>query len=44
MAKYAIFFSYTPDAWRSVRDDLLTAWPPVRRLVEAVGGTVDCFY
>ncbi len=44
MAKYAIFFSYNPEAWRPMLDspaDRLAA--PVRQLVEAVGGTVESF-
>lgn len=44
MAKYAIFFSYTPDAWRAMLDNPADRLAPVRQLAEAVGGTVESFY
>lgn len=44
MAKYAIFFSYTPDAWKSMIGSPADRLAPVRQLVEAVGGTVESFY
>jgi len=44
MPKYASFFTYTPEAWKAMMESPEDRTGAVRKLVESVGGKVDCFY
>ncbi len=44
MAKYALFFSYTPESWASMIKNPTDRSAAARQVVEAVGGTIESFY
>lgn len=44
MAKFAIFFSYAPQAWKAMLDSPSDRLAAVRQLAEAVGGNVESLY
>lgn len=44
MAKFAIFFSYTPEAWGSMLRNPSDRADAARQLAEAVGGSLESFY
>ncbi len=44
MAKFAIFFSYTAEAWRAMLDNPSDRAAAARQITEAVGGTLESFY
>jgi len=44
MAKYALFFSYTPESWASMMKNPTDRSAAARQVAEAVGGTLENFY
>jgi uncharacterized protein with GYD domain len=44
MAKYALFFSYTSDAWARMINNPGDRTSAVRQLVDSLGGTLECVY
>ena len=44
MAKFALFFSYTPDAWNRLLMKPSDRTAAVRQLMSGVGGTLESFY
>ncbi len=44
MAKYAFFFSYTPEAWASMMKNPTDRTAAARQVVEALGGTLESYY
>lgn len=44
MAKYAVFFSYSSDAWARMINNPGDRTAAVRQVVEAVGGTLESAY
>lgn len=44
MAKFAVFFSYTADAWKSMLDNPSDRAAAARKIAEAVGGTLESMY
>ena len=44
MPKYVSFFTYTPEAWKAMTESAEDRSPVVKKLVESVGGKVECFY
>ncbi len=44
MAKYALFVSYTPEAWASMIKNPTDRSSAARQVAEAVGGTLESFY
>ncbi len=44
MPKFAVFFSYTPQAWKAMLDEPADRLKPVRHLVEQAGGTLETYY
>ncbi len=44
MAKYALLFSYTSDAWARLIDNPSDRAAAARQMVDALGGTLECAY
>ena len=44
MAKYAMFFTYTSDAWARMINSPGDRAAAARQMVEAAGGTLECIY
>jgi uncharacterized protein with GYD domain len=44
MAKYAIFFTYTSEAWARMIQSPGDRTAAVRQLTDSVGGSVECVY
>ena len=44
MAKYALFFSYTPEAWAGMIKNPGDRSAAARQVAEAVGGTLESLY
>ena len=44
MAKFAIFFSYTPDAWQAMLDGPSDRAAAAQQVIESVGGTLESYY
>ena len=44
MAKYAMFFTYTSDAWARMINSPGDRAAVARQMVEAAGGTLECIY
>jgi len=44
MAKYAMFFTYTSDAWARMLSSPGDRAAAARQLVEAAGGSLECIY
>jgi uncharacterized protein with GYD domain len=44
MAKYVLFFSYTPEAWASMIKNPTDRSAAARQVAEAVGGRIESFY
>ncbi len=44
MAKYAIFFSYTPESWASMIKNPTDRSAAAQQAAEALGGTLESFY
>jgi uncharacterized protein with GYD domain len=44
MAKFVIFFSYTPEAWKAMLDKPSDRAAAASQIAEAVGGTVESYY
>lgn len=44
MAKYALFFSYTPEAWAKMIQNPSDRAATTRALVEPMGGTLESMY
>jgi uncharacterized protein with GYD domain len=44
MAKFAVFFSYSADAWKSMLDNPSDRTAAARKITEAVGGTLESMY
>ena len=44
MQKYAIFFTYTSDAWKAMTENPQDRSAAVKQLVEGVGGKLESFY
>lgn len=44
MAKFAVFFSYTPAAWKAMLEQPSDRAAAARQITEAVGGKLESFY
>ena len=44
MAKYALFFSYSPESWASMIKNPTDRSAAAQQAAEAVGGTIESFY
>ncbi len=44
MAKYAILFSYTPEAWAAMMKNPTDRSAAARQVAEGLGGTMESFY
>ena len=44
MPKYVAFFSYTSEGWRKMIDNPGDRAAAARKVVEALGGTMECLY
>ncbi len=44
MAKYALFFSYTPESWASLIKNPTDRSAAAQQVAEAVGATLESFY
>lgn len=44
MAKYALFFSYTPESWAGMIKNPTDRTAAARHVAEAVGGKIEAFY
>ena len=44
MPKYVSFFTYTSDAWRAMTESPEDRSAAAKKLVESVGGKLECFY
>lgn len=44
MAKYALFFSYTQEAWANMIKNPTDRSEAARRLAESLGGSLEAFY
>ncbi len=44
MQKFAIFFTYSPEAWKAMTENPQDRSIAVKQLVEGVGGKLECFY
>ncbi|RPI25582.1 MAG: GYD domain-containing protein [Actinobacteria bacterium] len=44
MAKYALFFSYTPESWAGMIKNPSDRSGAARQLAESVGGRIEAFY
>ena len=44
MAKYALFFSYTPESWASMIKNPTDRGAAAKAVAEAVGGKIEGFY